>query len=51
VTIRINQQQNPGQWNLLATGFFEEGEHQIIISDDASGTIIVADAVRIISVQ
>jgi len=51
VTIRVSQQQNPGQWNLLATGFFEEGEHQIIISDDASGTIVVADAVRIISVQ
>jgi VCBS repeat-containing protein len=51
VTIRANQQLNPGQWNLLATGFFEEGEQQIIISDDASGTIVTADAVRIVSVQ
>ena len=23
-------------WNYLATGIFEEGEHQIIISDDAN---------------
>ncbi|MCP4312585.1 MAG: hypothetical protein GY790_15085, partial [Bacteroidetes bacterium] len=29
VTIRTNQQQNPGQWNFLATGFFEQGQYQI----------------------
>ena len=51
VTIRVNQQENPGQWNRLAIGFFEEGEQQIIISDDASGTVVVADAIRIVSVQ
>jgi len=51
ITVRANQQQNPGRWNLLSTGFFEEGEHQIIISDNASGTIVVADAVRIVSVE
>jgi len=49
VPIRVNQQENPGQWNFLAAGFFEQGEHQIIISDDASGTVIVADAVMIVS--
>jgi hypothetical protein len=49
VTIRVDQQQNPGQWNFLATGSFDQGQHQIIISDDASGTVVVADAVRIIS--
>ncbi|MCK5699134.1 MAG: hypothetical protein KAH93_04745, partial [Candidatus Aenigmarchaeota archaeon] len=51
VTVRVNQQQNPGQWNFLATGFFEEGEHQIIISDEASGTVVVADAIRLVPIQ
>ncbi|MCP4371133.1 MAG: hypothetical protein GY797_23915, partial [Deltaproteobacteria bacterium] len=51
VTIRVNQQQNPGQWNFLATGFFEQGQYQVIISDDAGGTVVVADAVRIVLVS
>ena len=50
VTIRVNQQQNPGQWNFLATGFFEQGQYQITISDNARNTVIVADAVRIVLV-
>ena len=50
VTVRVNQQQNSAQWNLLASGYFEEGEHEIIVSDDASGILVVADAVRIISI-
>jgi len=45
VVARVNQQQNSGQRNLLATGFFEQGEHQIIISDDASGVVVIADAI------
>ena len=49
VVTRVNQQQNSGQWNLLATGFFEQGEHQIIISDDASGVVVIADAIRIVA--
>jgi hypothetical protein len=50
-TVRVNQQQDPGRWNLLATGFFEPGAHQIVVSDDASGAVVVVDAIRIISTQ
>ncbi len=49
VTIRVNQRINPGQWNFLAKGFFEQGQYQIIISDDANGIVVVADAVRVVS--
>ena len=50
ITIMANQQDDvfEGQWNLLAIGFFDEGEHQIVISDDANGQIVVADAIRIL---
>ena len=34
----------------LYSGYFEEGEYEIIISDDANGILAIADAVRIISV-
>ena len=49
VTIRVNQQQNSDQWNFLASGHFEQGNYQIIISDNADPQVVVADAVRIVS--
>ena len=51
VTVRVDQQQNSGQWNWLSTGFFEAGNHQVVIADDAGGIIVVADAVRIVSID
>ena len=41
VTILANQKQNPGQWNFLASGYFNQGTHQIVISNNANGMIVV----------
>ena len=48
-TVRVNQRENPAQWNLLASGYFEQGIHEIVITDDGDGVLVVADAVRIVS--
>jgi hypothetical protein len=51
VTVRVDQQQNPGQWNWISTGFFEAGNNKVVITDDASGILVVADAVRVVSID
>ena len=49
-TIRVNQQINGGQWNLLGTFAFQE-QGSVVLSDDASsGQEIVADAIRLVYV-
>jgi hypothetical protein len=46
-TIRVNQQINGGQWNLLGTYAFQD-QGSVVLSDDASsGQEIVADAIRV----
>jgi hypothetical protein len=46
-TVRVNQQTNGGQWNLLGTFDFQ-GQGSVVVSDDASsGQDIVADAVTL----
>jgi hypothetical protein len=45
-TVRVNQQANGGQWNLLGTYYLTTGtDNYVLISDDADG-VVVADAVR-----
>ena len=50
-TVRVNQRENPGQWNYLASGYFEQGVHEIVITDDANGVLVVADAVRLVPIS
>ena len=47
-TVRVNQQTNGGQWNLLGTfDFLHQGS--VVVSDDASsGWNVVADAIRVV---
>ncbi len=50
-TVRVNQQTNGGQWNLLGTFDFQE-QGSVLVSDDASsGQDAVADAVRFVYVE
>ena len=48
-TIRVNQQINGGQWNLLGTFSFATGTSgSVVLSDDADGYVI-ADAIRVVN--
>ena len=45
-TVRVNQQVNGGQWNLLGTYPFADGTSgRVVLSDDANGYVI-ADAIK-----
>ncbi len=47
-TVRVNQQTNGGQWNLLGTFDFE-ASGSVVVSDDATaGQDVVADAIRLV---
>jgi hypothetical protein len=47
-TVRVSQQTNGGQWNLLGTFDFQE-QGSVVVSDDvSSGQDVVADAVRLV---
>ena len=47
-TIRVNQQIDGGQWNLLGTFSFAAGTSgSVVLSDDADGYVI-ADAIRVV---
>jgi len=47
-TIRVNQQINGGQWNLLGTFDFQD-QGSVVLSDDvSSGRDVVADAVKLV---
>ena len=46
--MRVNQQTNGGQWNLLGTFDFQD-QGSVVVSDDvSSGQDVVADAVRLV---
>jgi parallel beta-helix repeat protein len=50
-TVRVNQQINGGQWNLLGTFGFQEQGSVMVCDDVSSGHDLVADAVRLVFVQ
>lgn len=47
-TVRVNQQANGGQWNLLGTFGFRSQGSVVLCDDVSSGQDIVADAVRLV---
>ncbi|NEE04775.1 golvesin C-terminal-like domain-containing protein, partial [Phytoactinopolyspora halotolerans] len=47
-TVRVNQQSGGGEWQSLGSyAFSEDGDHSIVLSDDADGRV-VADAVKLV---
>jgi PKD repeat protein len=48
-TVLANQRVNGGQWNELATLHFDAGESSVLLTDDADGGYVCADAVRVAS--
>jgi len=46
-TVLANQRVNGGQWNELATVHFDAGESSVVLTDDADGGYVCADAVRV----
>jgi hypothetical protein len=47
-TVRVNQQINGGQWNLLGTFGFQEQGSVMVYDDVSSGHDVVADAIRVV---
>jgi len=47
-TVTKNQRINSGQWNELGEFYFNEGEYSIVLTDDTSAGIVVADAIGIV---
>jgi hypothetical protein len=50
-TVRVNQQINGGQWNLLGVFSFRDRGSVVVSDDVSSGRDVVADAVRLVFVQ
>lgn len=49
-TVRVNQQADGGQWNLLGTFDFQDQGSVTVFDDASSGDDVVADAVRVVHV-
>ncbi len=49
--VRVNQQTNGGQWNLLGLYAFQDRGSVVVSDDVSSGRDIVADAIRVVWVQ
>ena len=45
-TIRVNQQQNGGEWNSLGSFVFSKGSGMVILTNDADSLYVIADAIR-----
>ncbi len=45
-TVRVNHQENDGQWNLLGAYFFSSGAARVVIRSESNSCSTCADAVR-----
>jgi len=45
-TVRVNHQENDGQWNLLGAYFFSSGTARVVIRSESNSCSTCADAVR-----
>jgi len=48
-TVLMNQRVNGGIWNKVGEFYFNPGEYPVVLSDNADGGSIVADALRFVS--